>query len=43
MAYKVFDKKSVGGSVKNEIISNKELAEEVHKSIIRKFIKRKVH
>ena len=27
---------------KNENISNKELAEELHKSIIRKFIKRKV-
>ena len=29
--------------LKNEIISNKELAEELHKSIIRKFKKRKVH
>ena len=43
MVYKFFDKKPVGGSIKNEIISNKELAEEVHKPIIRKFIKRKVH
>ena len=30
-------------SVKNENISNKELAEELHKPIIRKFEKRKVH
>ena len=29
--------------IKNEIISNKELAEELHKPIIRKFNKRKVH
>ena len=32
-----------GGTIKNEIISNKELAEELHKPIIRKFNKRKVH
>ena len=32
-----------GGTVKNEIISNKELAEELHKPIIRKFKKIKVH
>ena len=31
-----------GSSIKNENISNKELAEELHKPIIRKFIKRKV-
>ena len=29
--------------IKNEIISNKELAEELHKPIIRKFTIRKVH
>ena len=29
--------------IKNEIISNKELAEELHKPIITKFKKRKVH
>ena len=29
--------------LKNEIISNKELAEELHKPVIRKFEKRKVH
>ena len=40
MVYKCFDKKTSGGTVKNE---NKELAEELHKPIIRKFKKRKVH
>ena len=32
-----------GGAIKNEIISNKELAKKLHKPIIRKFQKRKVH
>ena len=44
MVYKFFDKKSTlladksasGSGIKNENISNKELAEEVHKPIIRK-------
>ena len=43
MVYKFFDKKTSGGTVKNENISNKELATELHKPIIRKFEKRKVH
>ena len=43
MVYKFFDKKTSGSSFKNENISNKELAEELHKPIIRKFNKRKVH
>ena len=43
MVYKYFDKKSSGWTVKNEIISDKDLAEELHKPIIRKFEKRKVH
>ena len=38
-----FDKKSFGSGIKNENISSKELAEEVHKSITRKRKKRKVH
>ena len=38
-----FDKKVSGGTVKNKNISNKELTEELHKPIIRKFKKRKVH
>ena len=43
MVYKLFDKKTSGGTVKNKIISNKELLEELYKPIIRKFEKRKVH
>ena len=43
MVYKFFDEKYSGGAIKNKIISNKELAEELHKPIIRKFNKRKVH
>ena len=43
MVYKFFDKKTCGGTIKNEIISNKELAEELQKQNIRKFEKRKVH
>ena len=35
-----FDKKTVSG-IKNENISNKKLAEELHKPIIRKFKKEK--
>ena len=42
IVYKVFDKKTSDNSIKNEIISNKELAEELRKPIIRKFNKRKV-
>ena len=42
MVYKFFDEKTSGGTVKNENISNKELAEELHKPIIKKFKKRKV-
>ena len=33
----------LGGAFKSEIMSNQELTEELHKSIIRKFEKRKVH
>ena len=42
IVYKVFDKKTSDNSIINEIISNKELAEELRKPIIRKFTKRKV-
>ena len=38
-----FDKKASGSGIKNENISNKELAEELHKPTIRKLNKRKVH
>ena len=43
MVYNFFDKKTSGGAIKNENMSNKELAEELRKRIIRKFKKRKVH
>ena len=38
-----FDKKSSGSGSKNEIIYNKELAEELHKPIIRNLKKKQVH
>ena len=43
MVYNFFYKKTSGSSIKNENISNKELAKELHKPVIRKFNKRKVH
>ena len=43
MVYKFFDKKISREIVKNEIMSNKKLAEELHKPTFRKFEKRKVH
>ena len=43
IVYKIFNKKASDGTVKNEHISNKELCEELHKPIIRKFEQRKVH
>ena len=43
MVYKVFDKKSKGTGVKNEIKENQQLANELQKPIIRKFRKRKVY
>ena len=41
MVYKFFDKKSNGGNITNE--SNYQLADELHKPIIKKFIKIKVY
>ena len=41
MVYKFFDRKTSGGTVKNEVISNKQLAEELHKPIVRKSKKKK--
>ena len=41
MVYKFFDKKTSGGTAKNKYISNKELAEELHNAMIKKFAKRK--
>ena len=43
IVYKFFDKKPSCMGIKNEIISNKELAEELHAPIIRKLKKRKLH
>ena len=42
MAYKFFDKKTSGSGIKNENISNKELAKDLNKPIVRKFNKRNV-
>ena len=42
MVYKFFDKNTSGSCIKNENMPNKELAEELHKPIIRKFEKGKV-
>ena len=43
MVYRFFDKKTSDSNIENENIPNKELAEELHKPIIRKFNKRKVY
>lgn len=43
MVYKFFDKITSGRTVRNEIKWNKELAEELHKPIIRKIEEWKVH
>ena len=42
MVYKCFDKKSKGSDIKNEIKENQQLANELHKPIIRKFKKKRV-
>ena len=41
MVYKFFDKKNYGGTVTNEIIFNKELAEELHKPLLENLRKEK--
>ena len=43
MVYKFFDKKSKGSGVNILLESNEQLAEELHKQIIRKFKKRKAY
>ena len=43
MVYRFFDKKAKGNSIKNETKENQQLANELHKPIIRKFKKRKVY
>ena len=42
MVYKFFDKKTSGSGIKNDNISNKQLAGKLHKPVIKKFNKRKV-
>ena len=41
MVYEYFDKKAYGGAIKNKIMPQKTLAEELHEQIIRKFEKKK--
>ena len=43
MGHKFFDNKSLGSVIENESKQNEQLAEELHKPIIRKFKKRKVY
>ena len=47
MVYKFFDKKSASGgdvtTLKNQITQNQQLAEELHKPVIRKYKKRRVY
>ena len=42
MVYKFFDKKTAGSAIKS-MLQNEQLAEELHKPIVRKFKKRKVY
>ena len=42
MAYNFFDKNTSGGTVNNEITSNKEFSRRITQPIIRKFEKREV-
>ena len=41
MGYKCFNKKYAGSGIKNEITQNQQLAEELHKPIIRNLKKEK--
>ena len=41
MVYKIFDEKTSGSGIKNENMSDQQLAEELHNPIIRKLIKEK--
>ena len=43
MVYKLFDKKNSGSGIKNENMSDQQLAEELHKPVIRNLGKSKVH
>ena len=43
MVYKLFEKKSKGTGIKNELKQNQQLINELHKPIIRKFKEQKVY
>ena len=43
MVYIFFDKRTSGSGIKNEIVCNLELAEELSKPIVKNFKKRKVN
>ena len=43
MVYDFFDKKTSHSGIKKGYISSKESAEKLHKTVIRKFKKRKLH
>ena len=43
MIYTFFDKKPSGGTVKSDVMSNHQLAEELHKPVITKFGKWRVY
>ena len=43
MVYNILNKKTSGSGIKNENMSDQQLAEKLHKRIIRKFKKRKIH
>ena len=43
MVYNFIDEKYSGGTINTEIISNEQLAEELHKPIIKKCEKQKVY
>ena len=43
MAYNFFDKKSKGSGINNEVKLDEQLAEELHKPIIRNFKKRTIY
>ena len=42
MVYNFFDQRTSGITIKNKVIYNKELGEELHKQVIRNLKKRKV-
>ena len=43
LVYKFFNKNTLDGAVESKIMSNQQLAEELHKPAVREFEKRKVH